>query len=561
MAGFPNYGIPGLIAGQGNQLANILGSIDPFKAYQEGQQFRVQQELQSGLPRGPDGSVDFAKAADLLARSGQMGPAIQVAQAAQQQRMGQQAAQQFAGMFGAAPQQGMPQGAPQGQPAPQQGMPSPQGGGNFGAAIAGIESGGRYDAMGPPTRNGDRAYGKYQVMGNNVGPWTQEVLGRKMSPQEFLASPEAQEKVFQSKFGGYVQKYGPEGAARAWFAGEGGMNDPNRKDVLGTSVAQYAQKFNRAMGTPSDPAPEGAAGYAPWPQMAGQTQAAPQGAPAQQAAPQAATGGRMPSIQQLVAISSNPYLPKPQQEIAKEMLKTKLDESKMTDEQKQFVFAKANGDPEAQGSFTEWKRANKSAGASKQNVTVGGGRFGTIPPGYELIEGPNGAQMRPIPGGPAAKEAEEKAAKEARGQAATKRTAQNVMEAITGVEKLVGGSNLPVTGAPGSILARLPGTAAHDASKLLDTVKSNIGFNTLNEMRANSPTGGALGSVTERELALLQSTVANLEQSQSSDQFKANLEIVKNQFLDVIHGPGKRPQGAGGSPSVPAPPPGFQLVR
>lgn len=117
-------------------------------------------------------------------------------------------------------------------------------------AIFGIESSGRYNLLGPVTRDGDRAYGKYQIMGKNVGPWTREVLGREMSPQEFAADPAAQDAVFNAKFGGYVSKYGPEGAARAWFAGEGGMNDPNRKDVLGTSVAQYARKFNTAIGAP-----------------------------------------------------------------------------------------------------------------------------------------------------------------------------------------------------------------------------------------------------------------------------------------------------------------------
>src|SRR5688500_8767678 len=45
-------------------------------------------------------------------------------------------------------------------------------------AIAGIESGGRYNAIGPRTKNGDRAYGKYQVMGNNVPVWTKAALGR-----------------------------------------------------------------------------------------------------------------------------------------------------------------------------------------------------------------------------------------------------------------------------------------------------------------------------------------------------------------------------------------------
>lgn len=123
-----------------------------------------------------------------------------------------------------------------------------QGQSPYAGAISGIESGGRYDAVGPATRTGDRAFGKYQVMGANVGPWTEKYLGQRMSPQEFLASPEAQDAVFNGEFGSYVQKYGPEGAARAWFAGEKGMNNPNARDVLGTSVADYAAKFNRAAG-------------------------------------------------------------------------------------------------------------------------------------------------------------------------------------------------------------------------------------------------------------------------------------------------------------------------
>lgn len=118
----------------------------------------------------------------------------------------------------------------------------------YAGAISSIESGGNYKAIGPATRTGDRALGKYQVMSANVGPWSEEILGRRVTPQEFISSPEIQDKIFQGKFGKYAEKYGPEGAARAWFAGEGGMNDPNRKDVLGTTVAGYGAKFSKALG-------------------------------------------------------------------------------------------------------------------------------------------------------------------------------------------------------------------------------------------------------------------------------------------------------------------------
>jgi hypothetical protein len=53
---------------------------------------------------------------------------------------------------------------------------------------------------------------------------------------------------FKGRFGQYAQKYGPEGAAKAWFAGEKGMNNPNAKDQLGTSVQSYADRFTKAYG-------------------------------------------------------------------------------------------------------------------------------------------------------------------------------------------------------------------------------------------------------------------------------------------------------------------------
>lgn len=127
--------------------------------------------------------------------------------------------------------------------------PTPSGGKSNADAIAGIESGGRYDAVGPETGKG-RAYGKYQVMDFNIGPWTREILGTELTPQQFLASPQAQDAVFNAKFGAYEKKYGREGAARAWFAGEGGMSNPNAADVNGMTVQRYGQKFAQAGGAP-----------------------------------------------------------------------------------------------------------------------------------------------------------------------------------------------------------------------------------------------------------------------------------------------------------------------
>ena len=112
-------------------------------------------------------------------------------------------------------------------------------------AIASIESDGSggYAALGPKTKGGDRAYGRYQVMGSNIPQWTKAALGKSMTPEEFLKNPAAQDAVFDHRFGQYVAKYGPEKAARAWFGGPGSVNNPKAKDVLGTSVAAYGAKF------------------------------------------------------------------------------------------------------------------------------------------------------------------------------------------------------------------------------------------------------------------------------------------------------------------------------
>jgi hypothetical protein len=110
---------------------------------------------------------------------------------------------------------------------------------------------------------GDRAYGKFQVMGSNVGPWTKEILGQEMTPQEFLANPQAQEAVFKGKFGQYVQQTGdPKAAAAMWFSGSPNTQSASR-DQLGTSVPSYVSGFARRLGDPPAQPGGSALAYAP----------------------------------------------------------------------------------------------------------------------------------------------------------------------------------------------------------------------------------------------------------------------------------------------------------
>ena len=79
----------------------------------------------------------------------------------------------------------------------------------------------------------------------------------------------------------------------------------------------------------------------------------------------------------------------------------------------------------------------------------------------------------------------------------------------------------------GSYMSLVPGSGAHDLSATLDTIKANVGFDKLQAMREASPTGGALGQVSERENVLLQSTLGALAQTQSKEQFISNLQRLK----------------------------------
>lgn len=146
-------------------------------------------------------------------------------------------------------------------------------------AIGAIESDNDYGRLGPTTQAGDRAYGRYGVMGQNIGPWTQQVLGQAMTPREFLDSPSAQDAVFRAKFGSYVNQYGPEGAARAWYAGPGGMNnlgatshDANGNPI-GATVGGYGRQFLRNLGTAEGVPSQGATDITP--QLPSQGVAAP----------------------------------------------------------------------------------------------------------------------------------------------------------------------------------------------------------------------------------------------------------------------------------------------
>ena len=120
-------------------------------------------------------------------------------------------------------------------------------------AIGGQESGGDYGA----TNSRTKAFGKYQIMPENWSIWSREAG----LPEGAEQTPENQEIVARYKLGEYLQKYGAEGAAAAWYGGEGAVNwgadARNRKQGNGDepSVNEYVAQVMGRIGTARTPRP------------------------------------------------------------------------------------------------------------------------------------------------------------------------------------------------------------------------------------------------------------------------------------------------------------------
>ena len=128
-----------------------------------------------------------------------------------------------------------------------------------------------------------------------------------------------------------------------------------------------------------------------------------------------------------------------------------------------------------------------------------------------------------------------------------KSSTETVLDEISRAEKLINENPFLTTGVVGktlkdlgsleniaSIFGKKDLNPATDLKNLLDTVKSNIGFDRLDAMRKESPTGGALGQVAVKELDFLQASLGSLKQEQSSRQLLENLKRLGERYESLI---------------------------
>lgn len=109
----------------------------------------------------------------------------------------------------------------------------------------------------------------------------------------------------------------------------------------------------------------------------------------------------------------------------------------------------------------------------------------------------------------------------------------DINAAVAGAKEILN-DNLTFTSGTVGKLASIASAPSRTALEgYIDTLKANLSFETLAAMRANSPTGGALGSVSENELRLLGSTVASLDPNLPRDVLIKNLKRVEERYAKI----------------------------
>lgn len=476
-------------------------------------------------------------------------------------------------------------------------------------AIASIESAGSggYSAIGPTHPRLGRALGRYQVMESNIPQWSQAALGRTVTADEFLANPQIQDAIFDHQFGGYVEKFGPSGAAQAWFAGPGGVGKTNRKDSLGTSVGQYAEKFNRAIGSAPQDRPQ------PRPQGILSTNSPQTEAPMQDQRATGLFGALFPNMtadrQDRLAVALSGLSMNPNQgvvQMAEQRMADRREDRKEAKGQAkqaqqrnvtlQWLQTQAPNNPnaaqaldmlsqgviDAQGALQlAMQRPERQdptalmqnvefimqrnpgmpfeqalqAAKSGQVINVNG-QAPSPATGYRNVFDDQGrlVAQEPIPGGPV--DTEQRQSRQAQQQATQaqeqqQQTTDNVVvnqtRALRAMMDNGGLFDLPEAGIAGNLLGKLNlSQEAVDFGNRLTTLKGMVAFDQLAKMREASPTGGALGSITERELSTLAAQLGSLEQTSSPELIRETLSLLETVMRKADAYPNASQFGFGG---------------
>jgi CRISPR/Cas system-associated endoribonuclease Cas2 len=198
------------------------------------------------------------------------------------------------------------------------------------------------------------------------------------------------------------------------------------------------------------------------------------------------------------------------------------------DQRKQF-FTQMGMKAQERAQLSEQSQHNRTTeGIAGGHLAVAqqGLTQGAIPAGYRMNANKN---LEAIPGGPtttplAPKELQTREAKYPMATQAVKTVEAKSDKLIADIETL---KNHPgLDSITGTVYGRTPSVTAEgrQAQALYDSIVARGGFQELAAMRAASPTGGALGNVSNQEGKQLTSAFAAINRTQNADDVKAAID-------------------------------------
>lgn len=157
-------------------------------------------------------------------------------------------------------------------------------------------------------------------------------------------------------------------------------------------------------------------------------------------------------------------------------------------------------------------------------------------------------------GGDAAQAEEEAETKRLGRQASTQRAGRTVVrevgrglelmpniigwggESVPGESEVsVGGDEIAQANAR-AFMAKVPGSAEYQFMQNIESALSNVGLDRLQEMRENSPTGGALGQVPFQQQQRLEQVLGAFKITMPRSVMEENLKYMNNAYMDIMYG-------------------------
>jgi len=91
------------------------------------------------------------------------------------------------------------------------------------------------------------------------------------------------------------------------------------------------------------------------------------------------------------------------------------------------------------------------------------------------------------------------------------------------------------TGFGAETAGKYSGTSARGVQGLVRTIGSNVAFNKLQKIRQESPTGAAVGNVSDTDMKLMLDSIATLDPTVSDEQFQQSMDIILEAYANIYN--------------------------